>query len=328
MLVKYVTRVYGESKPHVQISDEACLRPGCHDTRLLQGKVEFGKIVFDHTNHLTAQRRGEEAALRLLPRIQIVQGTHMTVTPTTCYLCHFKPAVEPGAEAPPNDCALCHRQDDLVGKGKARFDHAPVYAKGYACDKCHSQVIVGDGAVPRKTATSATSRRSAWTSTPTPCSSTTPTSPRTRSSAPVPPGHPAQDRQGRWRRSPTAGPATPAPTRPSRSSTPAGRRGDPHPVPNVMLEKGLSCKGCHVSTRRRAELVKSGYSSPARPASPATARASADILKNWEGLHREASGRSRPSTPPPRAQSQGRAAPAAAGARPLLEEAAFNIEAW
>src|SRR5512133_3630592 len=34
--VKYITQTYG-SKPHAQIDDAACLRSGCHETRLLEG---------------------------------------------------------------------------------------------------------------------------------------------------------------------------------------------------------------------------------------------------------------------------------------------------
>jgi len=47
-VVKYVTRTYG-TKPYAEIEDESCLRSGCYDKRLLQGKVKFKRgIIFDH----------------------------------------------------------------------------------------------------------------------------------------------------------------------------------------------------------------------------------------------------------------------------------------
>ncbi|MGZ5423897.1 MAG: NapC/NirT family cytochrome c, partial [Candidatus Aminicenantales bacterium] len=39
MVGRYWTRLYVKSKPWAEIQDESCLRPGCHDRRLLEGKV-------------------------------------------------------------------------------------------------------------------------------------------------------------------------------------------------------------------------------------------------------------------------------------------------
>ena len=38
--VKYITHTYG-SKPHAEIHDVSCLRSGCHEKRLLEGKVNW-----------------------------------------------------------------------------------------------------------------------------------------------------------------------------------------------------------------------------------------------------------------------------------------------
>jgi hypothetical protein len=104
-LVKYVTRQYG-TRPWTEVEDASCLREGCHETRLLAGKVQFGGVEFDHGPHLTSFRR--VTRLRCTScHAQIVQGTHMTVTAGACFLCHFKNAQEVPEMA---DCRLCHKE--------------------------------------------------------------------------------------------------------------------------------------------------------------------------------------------------------------------------
>ena len=52
-VVKYVSQAYRKSKPWAEIPDESCLQSGCHETRLLAGKVDYLRgIHFDHAPHL------------------------------------------------------------------------------------------------------------------------------------------------------------------------------------------------------------------------------------------------------------------------------------
>jgi hypothetical protein len=283
MLVKYATRLYGQSKPSVQISDEACLRPGCHDTRLLQGRVLYGKVVFDHTAHLQTQRRGEKLRCASC-HAQIVQGQHMTVTATTCFLCHFKPALETGATAPPSDCALCHRRDELVDKAKSRFDHTPVYAASLSCATCHTKVVIGDGAVAKENCFK--------------CHFEAERAAKYGETALIHTTHITNHKidcvnchtgiQHKIDRNPEAV----ADCRGCHQGTHAaqkilytgdGGKGTSHPVPNVMLLKGLNCQSCHILHRESGRLIKSG-TSRSDPAVCETCHGKgyARILKNWE----------------------------------------------
>ena len=149
-LVKYITATEG-SKPWAQVSDASCMRSGCHNTRLLDGKVEFKigrtSIPFDHTPHLTEMRR--EKKLRCTScHSQIVQGQHLTVTASTCLLCHFK-----GSEDDPklSQCTTCHQPPAApidVGGGY-KFEHADYVGRGVACATCHAGVTQGTGEVPK-----------------------------------------------------------------------------------------------------------------------------------------------------------------------------------
>jgi nitrate/TMAO reductase-like tetraheme cytochrome c subunit len=149
-LVKYLTNSYKRSKPWAEIEDASCLKAGCHSHRTLEGagKVQFKKVVFDHTPHLKQMRRGKKLRCTSC-HSQIVQGEHITVTESTCILCHFK---ELGPESHMSDCRLCH--DPPVKNGKndeaVPFDHTRVLERKIGCRTCHGPMIVGDGSVPRE----------------------------------------------------------------------------------------------------------------------------------------------------------------------------------
>jgi predicted CXXCH cytochrome family protein len=147
-LLKYVTAT-AAPRLVAEIPDESCLR--CHDTRLLAGRVEFHGIPFDHGPHLTQDRRGK--TLRCTScHSQIVQGAHMTVTTSTCFLCHFKDNVfNEGL----GTCTRCHsipeKSYDLGGG--VMFTHDLAYERGADCADCHSDLVRGNGEVPRERCT-------------------------------------------------------------------------------------------------------------------------------------------------------------------------------
>jgi hypothetical protein len=146
-LVKYWTNAYRRSKPWAEISDASCLRSGCHETRLLHGKVMFGKVNFDHRPHLVQMRRGKKLRCTSC-HSHIVQGKHMTVTTSTCVTCHFKLDEEGNNLA---KCTICHDPPVAVaGAEPPKYDHTRVVEKKLDCKKCHGEMVVGDGAVPRE----------------------------------------------------------------------------------------------------------------------------------------------------------------------------------
>lgn len=144
-LVKYVTDTAGP-RPAAEISDASCLRSGCHETRLLSGRLEYKGIPFDHAPHLLNVARGKQLRCTSC-HSQIVQGTHMTVTASTCFLCHFKDGhLNEGLGA----CTRCHQipeqQYDLGGG--VMFDHDLAFERGVDCGKCHADLVRGNGEVP------------------------------------------------------------------------------------------------------------------------------------------------------------------------------------
>ena len=154
-VVKYVTRTYG-SKPYAEISDESCLRKGCHETRLLQGQVMYTpprsdgkppfKIKFDHRPHLTDLKRGKKLRCTSC-HSQIVVGNHMEVTSSTCFLCHFKGAKFGRVENPIGGCGNCHwAPEGEIKIGETRFNHKEFVGERHvACQNCHLEAIQGEG---------------------------------------------------------------------------------------------------------------------------------------------------------------------------------------
>lgn len=146
-LAKYVTSSEGP-RPAAEVPDESCLRSGCHETRLLAGRVEFQGVAFDHRPHLQEMRRGKKLRCTSC-HSQIVQGSHMTVTTSTCFLCHFKDGyLNEGLGA----CTRCHQipEKDLDLGGGISFDHDLVYRRGIDCANCHGDLIRGNGEVPHE----------------------------------------------------------------------------------------------------------------------------------------------------------------------------------
>lgn len=145
MVVNYMTGIYKKSKPWAEIEDESCLRTGCHVERLLEGPVLFqGKVKFDHKPHMTKLRRNKKLRCTSC-HSQIVQGEHISVTETTCFLCHFK---DQTIESPVDDCTWCHASPvPTEDEPHVSYDHTFVNENKIGCKKCHGAMQVGDGTV-------------------------------------------------------------------------------------------------------------------------------------------------------------------------------------
>ncbi len=144
-VVKYVTGAY-DIKPWAEIEDAACLRSGCHSERKVEGLVNYRGVNFDHAQHLGELRRGKQLRCTSC-HSQIVQGDHLSVTPSTCFLCHFKgrPPGEPIA-----GCTGCHPSPPrVVSPAGYVVDHAQYVRDRISCVSCHTEVMVGEGAADR-----------------------------------------------------------------------------------------------------------------------------------------------------------------------------------
>lgn len=148
-VVKYVTRTYS-SKPFAEVADESCLRSGCHASRLLEGRVVAKTgIHFDHRPHLTEKRRGRQ--LRCVScHSQVMVGSHIEVTYTACYLCHFKGQGVGRDLKPIGGCTGCHAVPKKeFNIGGATYRHAEFVGRGVACQSCHRDVVRGEGGANR-----------------------------------------------------------------------------------------------------------------------------------------------------------------------------------
>ena len=144
MVARYFTGTYG-TRPWGEIDDAACLK--CHERRLLGGRELFGDVLFDHAPHLTELRRGKRLRCTSC-HSQIVQGSHIAVTATTCTLCHFK-GQEPGQGTA--RCELCHQVPNrIVDANGLAFDHGDVSRFGMECQLCHTPPGPTAGGVPRE----------------------------------------------------------------------------------------------------------------------------------------------------------------------------------
>jgi nitrate/TMAO reductase-like tetraheme cytochrome c subunit len=148
MVANYFTGVYKRSKPWAEIEDASCLRSGCHDTRLLQSAEDFKGVLFDHKPHLEQVRRDRQLRCTSC-HAQIVQGEHISVNETTCFLCHFKPDAS-GKWSELATCTNCHNPPKGVAASDTSFDHTEMLARNANCSSCHAAEVAGDGFVPKE----------------------------------------------------------------------------------------------------------------------------------------------------------------------------------
>jgi len=145
-LVRYVTVTYG-SKPWAEIPDESCMRSGCHEGAKLKGPIEYQMgVSFDHEHHLADLRRGKKLRCTSC-HSQIVQGTHMKVTESVCFICHFKPAEDGQRDPAMTDCRKCHQKG--ISTPGAPVEHALFIERGTDCTKCHFSITRGEGTAQR-----------------------------------------------------------------------------------------------------------------------------------------------------------------------------------
>ena len=143
MVVRYFTGTYG-THPWAEVEDVSCLT--CHERRLVSGKETFHSVVFDHKPHLIEMRRGKKLRCTSC-HSQIVQGSHIAVTTSTCILCHFKDQQIGTGTA---ECQLCHQIPNvMVQKAGLTFNHSDVAKFDMKCESCHAGIISGKGEVPR-----------------------------------------------------------------------------------------------------------------------------------------------------------------------------------
>ena len=140
------------NKPHAEISDASCLQEGCHKIENLQEDMIYKNVAFSHGQHLGELRRGMKLRCTSC-HAQLVQGKHLTVHETNCFICHYFKAGSKGEEdclsCPVGGCTSCHIEPkgDINVKGW-NFNHRKYIARGVACERCHLSILQGDGHVP------------------------------------------------------------------------------------------------------------------------------------------------------------------------------------
>lgn len=146
-VAKFVTRTYS-SKPFAEIEDGSCLRANCHATRLLEGDLTYKKFIkFNHREHLSKRRAGKQLRCTSC-HSQIVVGTHMVVTETTCFLCHLKGKKDARRFEALGGCDKCHLPPDKpIQVGNVAYNHKEyVAARNVPCQSCHLDTLKGEGA--------------------------------------------------------------------------------------------------------------------------------------------------------------------------------------
>jgi hypothetical protein len=134
------------TKPHAEIDDATCLQSKCHKRDDLKRDVVFKNVIFSHPQHIEQMRRQKQLRCATC-HSQIVQGAHMIVTDVECFICHFYKTK--GQKEYITGCGACHfeARGDIKVSRDFTFNHRNYIQRGIKCERCHTNVISGDGNV-------------------------------------------------------------------------------------------------------------------------------------------------------------------------------------
>lgn len=136
-------------RPHSQVRDLVCLRPGCHSVDSINaGPVSYNGKEFYHELHLMEHE--SVGKLRCTScHSQMVDGHHIAVNPDVCVLCHFKHTdMEDRLDG--DVCMGCHKvpeEEVAVGMTGETFSHADYQGPDVRCAHCHADATHGTGRV-------------------------------------------------------------------------------------------------------------------------------------------------------------------------------------
>jgi len=140
-MIDYITGRYSE-KPVANISDNACLKSGCHDlAELKKKKIMFkDKVKFSHQTHFVDHDE-------LAPGVQLkctschtwkTYDQHMAVDENNCLICHFKSV--PVSKIT-SQCLSCHTEV------RQTEGHKEYMQNGVHCADCHTNIKTTDAPV-------------------------------------------------------------------------------------------------------------------------------------------------------------------------------------
>lgn len=138
-----LTGTYG-SKIYAKISDVSCLRSGCHSEKSLSGKIKSSRynMLFNHDTHLSQMRHGIKLSCTSC-HSQTIISSHINVTVSACFLCHFKREAE---KTSTGSCSICHDTPDTsIIKGQYTIIHNDFLKNDIECMRCHVDVKSGSG---------------------------------------------------------------------------------------------------------------------------------------------------------------------------------------
>lgn len=132
------------------ISDENCIQ--CHRdvfsipevTTQIDGEI----IHFNHSKHLLEYKRGIIKLTCVSCHSEIVIGSHIAITNSTCMICHFE---HTPSGFPVSGCPSCHPYpaENVEFRG-INFSHQEHISREIPCEMCHTRISIKEGDMEEK----------------------------------------------------------------------------------------------------------------------------------------------------------------------------------
>ncbi|MFQ6015320.1 MAG: NapC/NirT family cytochrome c [Anaerolineae bacterium] len=137
-------------KPMAVVSDQSCLRGGCHTIEALKNAPVLleGRVSFSHADHLDRTLRDVEIHCSVC-HTMVTAESHFSVNENACSFCHFKGR---GSEATYiGECLDCHAAIQTAPP-KGGFSHEALLEGEAAidCTVCHEDLTSGDGGIKKE----------------------------------------------------------------------------------------------------------------------------------------------------------------------------------
>jgi nitrate/TMAO reductase-like tetraheme cytochrome c subunit len=137
MVIKGITGFF-PTKSHSNVSDEACLKSGCHVKKKLNKWITYKKgIRFNHDVMINQEVRGIRLKCASC-HAHVVEGEHFKVSESVCYICHLMNRDKEIGTAV-GTCYTCHyTEEELLGKDFVTIGNGEVQPE--KCLFCHERL--------------------------------------------------------------------------------------------------------------------------------------------------------------------------------------------
>ncbi len=131
------------TKPNAIVTDDSCLRTGCHNIEeLLSTETDFNGVKFTHKKHIAKTIDGIAISCNTC-HSHFEGDEHFNVNNEVCFTCHFLKGSKTSQRLVQTGCKDCHEvPDKVIERGLVKINHAEFVSYEASCEgSCHKKEV-------------------------------------------------------------------------------------------------------------------------------------------------------------------------------------------